>query len=167
MCPRCQGHYCSGQQRSNDGPDSDVITSMAPFIESCLSLTLSRNFPRPVLRNRKCHIRGFPAYQITRCHVPDENNISSCPCPRVERCHAMPYAVSRRPRTAECGTVSQCGICGGQSGTGTASSPNNFVYPCQYRSTIAQDAFMHLSKMMYCLSNSKRHYPVNAKINLS
>jgi hypothetical protein len=47
MCPRCQGRYCSGQQRSNDGPDSDVITSMAPFIESCLSLSSLRNFPRP------------------------------------------------------------------------------------------------------------------------
>lgn len=47
MCPRCQGHYCSGQQRSNDGPDSDVITSMAPFIERCLSLISSRNFPEP------------------------------------------------------------------------------------------------------------------------
>jgi len=106
MCPRCQGHYCSGQHRSNDGPDSDVITSIAPFIESCLSLISSRNFPRPVLRNRKCHSRGFPAYQITRCHVPDENNVSSCPCPRLERCHAIPDAVSRRHVTADCGTVS-------------------------------------------------------------
>jgi len=79
----------------------------------------------------------------------------------------MPDAASRRPLTTKCGTLTQCGICGGQSGTGTAFSPNNFVYPCQYRSTIAQDAFMHLSQTMYCLSNSNRHYPVNAKINLS
>jgi hypothetical protein len=130
MCPRCQGRYCSGQQHSNDGPDSDVITSTAPFIESCLSLISSRNFPRPVLRNRKCHIRGFIAYQITWCHVPDENNVSSCPFTCVERCHAMPDAVSPRPLTAECGSLSQCGICGGQSATGTASAPNTFVDPC-------------------------------------
>jgi hypothetical protein len=79
----------------------------------------------------------------------------------------MTDSVSRRPLTAECGTLSQCGIRGGQSGTGTASSPNNFVYSCQYRSTIAQGTYMHLSKTMYCRSNSKRHYPVNANINLS
>jgi hypothetical protein len=128
MCLRCQGHYCSGQQCSNDGPDSDVITSMAPIIESCLSLISSRNFPRPVLRIRKCHIRCFPAYQITRCYVPDENNFSSCPCPCVERCHAMPDEVSQ-PLTPECGTLSQCGVCGGHSGTGTAYSPSTLLTP--------------------------------------
>jgi len=79
----------------------------------------------------------------------------------------MPDAVSRRPLTAECGILSQSGIIGGQSGNGTASSPNTFVDLCQYHSTVAQDAFLHLSKTLYYLSNSKRRYSVNAKINLS
>jgi hypothetical protein len=39
-------------------------------------------------------------------------------------------AVSRRPLTAEA-RVSQCGICGGQTGTGTGFSPSSLVFPCQ------------------------------------
>jgi hypothetical protein len=51
---------------------------------------------------------------------------------------AMAQAVSRRPLTAEARVrfrVSSCGICGGQSGTGTGFSPNTSVYPCQFHST--------------------------------
>jgi hypothetical protein len=45
---------------------------------------------------------------------------------------AMAQAVSRRPLTAEARVrvrVNQCGICGGQSGTGTGFSPSSSVSP--------------------------------------
>jgi hypothetical protein len=41
------------------------------------------------------------------------------------------------------GHASPCGICGGQTGTRTGSSPSTSVFPCQYHSTIAPHSFIY------------------------
>jgi hypothetical protein len=48
-------------------------------------------------------------------------------------------AASRRPLTSEarvCSRATPCGVCGGQSGTGTDFSPSSSVFPYQHNSTM-------------------------------
>jgi hypothetical protein len=58
---------------------------------------------------------------------------------------AVAQVISRRPVTAEARVrvrVNPCGICGGQSGTGTGFSPSSSVSPCQYHSTVAVQTYI-------------------------
>jgi hypothetical protein len=57
----------------------------------------------------------------------------------------------------------QCGICGGQSDTGTECSPNTPAVPCQYHSTSAPNIFGHLLAMLYISSKSQPRYIAHLK----
>jgi hypothetical protein len=55
------------------------------------------------------------------------------------RGRAMAQAVSRRHLTAKArvrARVNPCGVCGGQSETGTGFSPSSTVLPCLYHSAV-------------------------------
>jgi hypothetical protein len=62
------------------------------------------------------------------------NEITTENCGKNRIGRAMAQVISRRPVTAKARVrtrVNPCGICGGQSGTGTGFSPSSSVFPCQ------------------------------------
>jgi hypothetical protein len=87
------------------------------------------------LRNKKSY--KFIDYQI---HTNTSRLCSTCKFNTCTKGRAMALAVSRRPLTAEVRVrfrLSPCGICCGQSGTGTGYSPSTSVIPYQFHSTCA------------------------------
>jgi hypothetical protein len=68
---------------------------------------------------------------LTKCHWVDQIKEHGIGGVCVTNGCTMAQAVSRRPPTAEARVrswFSQCGICGGQSGTGTGFSPEYFGF---------------------------------------
>jgi hypothetical protein len=71
--------------------------------------------------------------------------------------------VSRRPLTAEArvrARINPCGICGGQSGSGTGFSLSSSVFPCQYCNVLVVLLFtMELYYTQSSIHNSKLQLP--------
>jgi hypothetical protein len=94
---------------------------------------------RMINRSNPFH-KGSPLFYSLAIHVKEPLRLSIMPG------RTTAQAVSRRPLTADARVRAQaslCGICGGQSGTGTGFSPKSFGVLCQYYFTLVLRSFMY------------------------
>jgi hypothetical protein len=135
--------FINSQQKNTTISDvcthiNEIITNITARRKNCL-YHFSYLSPT-LLLNGKGRIRGqipFDFHEVSFCssYLYTLRHSTSHILGR-----AKAQAVSRRPLTAEAwvrAPVSLCGICDGQSGTGTGFSPSYSVFPCQYHSTVA------------------------------
>jgi hypothetical protein len=75
----------------------------------------------------------------------------------VNKGNGMTHTVSRQPLATDNGfSPCACGICGGQSGTGTDFYPRIFVFPHIYYSASAPCPFIYFSPTLYPLEILQR-----------
>jgi hypothetical protein len=125
---RTPGTHCTGgwvgPRAGLDSEGRGKILWPLPGIEHVDSILLQLN----IADNRS---QTFDAIWINSANLPfSKHNFLKSILGR-----AMAQVVSRRPLTAEAwvrARVNPCGICGGQSGTGTGFSPSYLVLSCQY-----------------------------------